>query len=83
MDRCARPVKLASWDDCGFPEGDGPSVDKGKAAAVWREAIEAGRVELCDKAPLVSDEAFGRVDFLGRDPKETFEHVFPLSLPKV
>jgi hypothetical protein len=75
--------KLESWDDCGFPEGEGPSEAEGKAAAVWREAIEAGRVELCDKAPFVSEEAFGLVDFLGREHKETFEHVFPLSLLKV
>ena len=46
----------------------------------WREAIEAGCVELCDKAPYLSEEAFGLVDFLGRDPKEIFEHVFPLAL---
>ena len=75
--------KLESWDDCGFPEDRGLSKDEGQAAAVWREAIEAGRVELCDKAPFVSEEAFGLVDFLGRDPEETFEHVFPLSLLKV
>ena len=49
----------------------------------WREAVEAGRVELCDKAPFVSEEAFGLNDFLGRDSTETFEHVFPLSLMKV
>ncbi len=72
-----------SWDDCGFPEGEGPSEAEGKAATVWRDAVEAGRVELCNKAPFVSEEAFGLVDFLGRDPKEAFEHVFPLSLPKV
>ena len=75
--------KLEAWDDCGFPEGGGFSEDEGQAAAVWREAIEAGRVELCDKAPFVSEDAFGLVDFLGRDPTETFEHVFPLSLPRV
>ena len=75
--------KLESWDDCGFPESGGLSEDEGQAAAVWREAIEAGRVELCDKAPFVSEEAFGLVDFLGRDPTETFEHVFPLLLLKV
>ena len=75
--------KLESWDDCGFPEGEGLSEVEGQAAATWREAIEAGRVELCDKAPFVSEEAFGLVDFLGRDPMETFEHVFPLSLLKV
>jgi hypothetical protein len=75
--------KLESWDDCGFPEGEGPSGAEGKAAAVWREAIEAGRVELCDKAPFVSEEAFGLVDFLGRDTAETFEHVFQLSPMKV
>ena len=75
--------KLKCWDDCGFPEDGGLSEDERWAAAVWREAVEAGRVELCDKAPFVSEEAFGLVDFLGRDPKETFEHVFPLSLLKV
>ena len=75
--------KLESWDDRGFPEDGGLSQEEGRAATVWREAIEAGRVELCDKAPFVSDAAFGLVDFLGRDPMETFEHVFPLSLLKV
>ena len=75
--------KLESWDDCGFPEGEGLSEAEGNAAAAWREAIEAGRVELCDKAPFVSEEAFGLVDFLGRVTAETFEHVFPLSLMKV
>jgi len=75
--------KLEYWDDRGFPEGEGPSEDEGNAAAVWREAIEAGRVELCDKTPFVSKEAFDLVDFLGRDSKDTFEHVFPLSLQKL
>ena len=75
--------KLESWDDCGFPESGGLSEDEGQAAAVWREAVEAGRIELCDKAPFVSEEAFGLVDFLGSDAAETFEHVFPLSLMKV
>ena len=75
--------KLESWDDCGFPESGGLSEDEGQAAAVWREAVEAGRIELCDKAPFVSEEAFGLVDFLGRDAADTFEHVFPLSLMKV
>ena len=72
--------KLEAWDDCGFREGEGQSESEGQAAAVWREAVVAGRVELCDKAPFVSEEAFGLVDFLGRDTAETFEHVFPLSL---
>jgi hypothetical protein len=75
--------KLEAWDDCGFPEDGGLSADEGRAAVVWREAVEAGRIELCDKAPFVSEEAFGLVDFLGRDTAETFEHVFPLSLMKV
>jgi hypothetical protein len=74
--------KLESWDDSGFPEDGGLSEVEGRAASAWRDAIEAGRVELCDKAPFVSEEAFGLVDFLGRDPKETFEHVFPLLLLK-
>lgn len=74
--------KLEAWDDCGFPEDGGLSADEGRAAVVWREAVEAGRIELCDKAPFVSEEAFGLVDFLGRDTAETFEHVFPLSLMK-
>ena len=75
--------KLEAWDDCGFPKGGGLSEAEGMAATAWRDAVEAGRVELCDKAPFVSEEAFGLVDFLGRDPTETFEHVFPLSLMKV
>jgi hypothetical protein len=75
--------KLESWDDRGFPEDNGLSDDEGKAAAVWREGIEAGRVEVCDKAPFVSEEAFSLIDFLGREPSETFEHVFPLSPLKV
>ena len=75
--------KLESWDDSGFLEDGSLSADERQAAAVWREAIEAGRVELCDKAPLVSEETFGLVDFLVRDPTETFEHAFPLSLMKV
>ena len=75
--------KLEFSDDYGFLEGEVLTKADGRAAAVSREAVEAGRVELCDKAPFVSEEAFGLVDFLGRDPKETFEHVFPLSLLKV
>ncbi len=75
--------KLESSDDRGFPEEGRLSEEESKAAMVWREAIEAGRGELCDKAPFVSEEAFGLVDFLGRDPTKTFEHVFPLSLMKV
>ena len=76
--------KLESWDDCGFLQGEeGFTKAEGRAAAVSREAVEAGRVELCDKAPFVSEEAFGLVDFLGRDPTETFEHVFSLWLLKV
>ena len=72
--------KLESWDDAGFPDDEGLTEDEGRAAVAWREAIEAGRVELCDKAPFVSEAAFGLVDFLGRDPQETFNHVFPLAL---
>ena len=75
--------KMESWDDRGFPEDGGLSESESKVAAVWREAIEAGRVELCDKAPFVTEDAFGLVDFLGRYPTETFAHVFPLSLLKV
>ena len=75
--------KLEAWDDCGFPEGEGLSEAEGMAATAWRDAVEAGRVELCDKAPFVSEEAFGLVDFLGREPTETLEHVFPLSLLKL
>ena len=72
--------KLESWDDAGFPDDGGLTPEEGRGAAAWRDAIEAGRVELCGKAPFVSEEAFGLVDFLGRDPKETFEPVFPLVL---
>lgn len=75
--------KLECWDDGGFPEDGGLSEQEGKAATVWCDAVEAGRVELCDKAPFVSDEAFGLVDFLGRDSKQTFAPVFPLSILKV
>lgn len=75
--------KLDLWDDCGFPDDMGLTEEEGSASDAWREAIEAGRVELCDKAPHVSDEAFGLVDFLGRDPKETFEPSFPLVLQTV
>lgn len=71
---------LESWDDAGFPDDEGLTEDEGRAAVAWREAIEAGRVELCDKAPFVSEAAFGLVDFLGRDPDQTFKHVFPLAL---
>jgi len=72
--------KLERWDDCGFPDGGGLTDEEDRAAAAWRNAVEAGRIELCDKAPFVTEEAFGLVDFLGRDPKETFEHMFPLAL---
>ena len=75
--------KLESWDDAGFPEGGGLTADEARAVAAWREAFEAGRVELCDKAPFVSEQAFRLVDFLGRDPAKTFEHVFPLALQTV
>ena len=74
--------KLEHWDDCGFPEGKGLDETQHKAANAWRAAVQAGRVELCDKAPFVSSEAFELVDFLGRDPTETFEEVFPLLLMK-
>ena len=75
--------KLEFSDDYGFLEGEVLTKADGRAAAVSREAVEAGRVELCDKAPFVFEESFGLVDFLGRDPTETFEHVFSLSLLKV
>ena len=74
--------KLEQLDDCGFPHREGIDEADHKAAKAWRDAVEAGRVELCDQAPFVSLEAFELVDFLGRDPTETFEHVFPLSLTK-
>ena len=72
--------KLESWDDAGFPDDGGLTTDEGRAAQAWREALEAGRVELCDKSPFVSSAAFGLVDFLGRDAAETFEPSFPLLL---
>ena len=72
--------KLGSWDDAGFPDDEGLTEDEGRAAVAWRKAIEAGRVELCDRASFVSEAAFGLVDFLGRDPDQTFKHVFPLAL---
>ena len=72
--------KLELWDDTGFPEDGGLTAEEGRAAAAWREAFEAGRVELCDKAPFLSEKAFALVDFLGREPARTFEHVFPLTL---
>jgi hypothetical protein len=74
--------KLESWDGRGFPQGEGLDQTEHNAATAWRDAVQAARVELCDKAPFVSAEAFGLVDFLGRDPAETFEQVFPLSLMK-
>lgn len=72
--------KLESWDDLGFPDGQVPTDEELRVADAWRKAVEAGRVELCDKAPFVSEAAFGLVDFLGRDPDQTFKHVFPLAL---
>ena len=59
-------LKLEAWDIAGFPDGDDYDATPG-AAAAWRDAVESARVELCDKAPFVSAEAFGLVDFLGGD----------------
>jgi hypothetical protein len=56
--------RLEAWDDAGFHDGDEHDPPEG-AAEAWRNAIEAARAELCDKAPFVSAEAFGLVDFLG------------------
>lgn len=70
--------KLESWDDCGFPEGEGPSEAECKAGEVWCNAVEAGQVELCDKAPFVSGPAFGLVDFIDRPRVEYFEASFSL-----
>ena len=78
-DAASAQFKLESWDDAGFAENGSLSAEEGRAAQAWREAIEAGRVELCDRPPFVSEEAFGLVGFLGRDPLETFEQVFPLT----
>lgn len=61
-------LKLEAWDIAGFPEDDFIlTPEEGRAAVAWGEAVEAGRVELCVKAPFVSEEAFGLVDFLGRE----------------
>ena len=73
---------LECRDDRGFPERKGLDEVQKMVAKAWRDALEAGRIELCDKAPFVSSEAFGLVDFLGRDTTDTFEHVFPVSLMK-
>lgn len=59
-------LQLEAWDIAGFPEDGKPAAPPG-AAAAWRDAVEAARVELCDKAPFVSAEAFGLVNFLGGD----------------
>lgn len=74
---------LEYWDECDMPPGEHLSDEECRAATAWRDAVEAARVELCDKAPFVSPEAFELVDFLARDPKETFERAFPLPLSEV
>lgn len=61
-------------------KGAGKTTDEGRADQAWREAVEAGRVERCDKAPFVSSATFALVDFLGRDAADTFEPAFPLLL---
>lgn len=56
---------LEIWDIASFP--DDAFIAPPGAAEAWREAVEAGRVELCDKAPFVTEAAFSSVDFLCRD----------------
>lgn len=67
-------------DDGGSIGGDEFEAPEG-AAEAWRNAIEAARVELCDKAPFVSSEAFGLVDFLGIDRGDL--PTFPMVVRRV
>lgn len=52
------------------------TADEGSAARAWDEAVDAARVELCGKAPFVTAEAFGLIDFLGVDRGDL--PVFPI-----
>jgi hypothetical protein len=60
-------LKLEAWDITGFDEEHQLTEQESLAAKAWDTAVEAARIELCDKAPFVSAEAFGLVDFLGVD----------------
>lgn len=70
--------KLEYLDDAGFPEDVVLSAEERQAAVAWRAAVEAARVELCDKAPFVSDRAFGLVDFLEGPSDDLFIGRFSL-----
>jgi hypothetical protein len=71
---------VEAWDLAGFPEDFDFSDVDGTARVVWDAAIEAGRVELCDKAPFVSVQAFALVDFLDAVADPHFKYRFPLSI---
>lgn len=59
--------KLEAWDITGLDETHQLTEAEVRAARAWDEAVDAARIELCGKAPFVSAEAFGLVDFLGAD----------------
>ena len=59
------------WDHADFPEDDpdAPYSDADHAAATaLSEAVEAGRTELCDHAPFLSDDEFGVLSFVELAP---------------
>lgn len=72
--------KLEAWDDTGFPKDAELTEADYQAAKTWREAIEAGRAELCDKPPYVSEAAFALVGFLDEHGDESSKYVFALRL---
>lgn len=45
----------------------GPTENEGERPERGVRPSDAARIELCGKAPFVSSEAFGLVDFLGAD----------------
>lgn len=60
-------LKLEAWDVTGFNDEHQLTEQESLAAKAWDSAVDAARIELCNKEPFVSVEAFGLVDFLGID----------------
>lgn len=77
---CTAQFDLDRWDDGGFEEGEALEELDQDAAAAWRDACEAARVELCDKAPHLSASAFEVIEFFDPVPRATMPWAFSLSL---
>lgn len=75
-------ARREAWEDGGLPVGASLTDQENLAAAAWCNAVEAGRVELCDKEPFVSADAFRLVDFLDRSSQRASGPTFPLILQR-